>query len=371
MSEFPDSVQKLRRVLLVDRLPTAVTESVLRKYFSKYAALTSVKIVSDPVTGESKGYAYIILEDSTLINHVLSFKHEIWQQPLSLHMPSRKGQRRVWKFDLLHRRLYVSGLPFGTHQHDLVKAFGRYGKVQLAHIITDPEAEKPGTFGYVDFEQEHESLKALGQDIWIKGAKIRVTNMKNPKKPATLSVQCTTQDSRFLAVDPKKNRTKPAKNIQRQHVKADPGKLQFYVPKESRSVLKSEVSNYQCLNLNPMVYVNIVGLVPVLDAFRYAYFDTDFPPEVSKSQILNNDMKLVQLKQSLALTLPKPKPEILTPQKTAKNQRIKFVLAHKLNQEVSNYTFRIEQPQAYLKRTASIFGEVRMARQPSATHRPR
>ena len=367
MSETTDTLQRLRRILLVDGLPNSATEPIIWKHFSQYAALTSVRIVRDLYTGESKGYAYIILDDCDFVSHVLSFQHRLGPKIVSLHMPSRKGQRHVWKYDLLHRRIYVSGLPTGTHQNDLMNAFSPHGRVQLAHIISDPHSEKFETFGFVDFWRESDAVKALNQEIRIKGVLIKVANTKTPKKQPVLLDKTTNKDSKgFTPHSSGESKDTPAgllgfyKNIGSEDQDLHQDKLE-------QTSLDKEVSNYQRLKLDPWIYVNVLGLIPLMFAYNATYFEIGLITPIAKSHVLSGDLKMLRLKQSAALLLPKPKPDTAPPKRQRKVQRIKDVLAHKIDQDISNYTFRLERPEVYLRRNISVFRPKRGSHNPRAS----
>ena len=352
MSETEDNSQNFRRVVLVDGLPAPTTEAMLWKHFSQFAALTSVKIVRDPLTGESNGYAYIILEDPNLVTHVMNSEHKIMQKPVALHMPSRKGERRVWKYDLLHRRLYVSCLPEGTTEADLFRTFSQYARVQLVHMA-ESSSGRSKRCGYIDFERECDAARVLMRPIFIYGTKITVANTKKTTKQLTLSVQTRTQDDQFLSADSsnqsKKEKVKILKILSAKSPKPTEIHQTQCVQRESR-LLQSELSNYQCLNLNPWVFVNIVGLVPLSFALKNSCFDLGFVAPLTKSHLINGDLRMLQLKQSLAMVLPKPKSDQGALRRTERSKRMKFVVGHKLEQDVSNYIFRLERPRSYLIR---------------------
>jgi cold-inducible RNA-binding protein len=50
--------------LFIGKLSLSTTESSLRGLFADYEPLASVKVITDKFTGESRGFAFIEIEDS-------------------------------------------------------------------------------------------------------------------------------------------------------------------------------------------------------------------------------------------------------------------------------------------------------------------
>ena len=45
----------------VGRLPPEVTEDHLQREFAAYGVVTSVKIMRDPISGESRGFGFVVM----------------------------------------------------------------------------------------------------------------------------------------------------------------------------------------------------------------------------------------------------------------------------------------------------------------------
>ena len=61
------------------------------------------------------------------------------------------------------KKLFVGGLSFDTTDEGLQRAFGAFGTLEEARIITDRESGRSRGFGFVSFADEGEAERALQQ----------------------------------------------------------------------------------------------------------------------------------------------------------------------------------------------------------------
>ena len=57
------------RKLFVGGLPQDVSQDDLQEYFSQYGELDSCKLKMDPMTGRSRGFAFLLYKDVDSINN--------------------------------------------------------------------------------------------------------------------------------------------------------------------------------------------------------------------------------------------------------------------------------------------------------------
>lgn len=58
------------------------------------------------------------------------------------------------------RKLYVGNLPFSAMEQDLKDAFGRFGEITFARVVTDRETGQSRGFGFVEFSSEEAARNA-------------------------------------------------------------------------------------------------------------------------------------------------------------------------------------------------------------------
>ena len=333
MSEPLQKKHIQRRVLLVSGLPALTTEEMIKEHFSKFGALYSVQLITDPDTKEPRGFAYITLEDSRDTAHVLSSEHKILQRTLQVELPSKKGYRRVLLSQVTHKRLYLYGLPNLTDSDDLTEAFKGFGKIVAARVVINPKTKILQSFGCVDFETPEMAQKALLKPVYVRGSMIEVTLTRKPG----VGVSVNNRER-----DPDSQKAKKFKKISK-----------YFAELPTKSALEEEVSNYQCLGLNPSVRLNI-GTVPLIEAFDYGWFDLEQVIPLSKAPGRKEELKKLKILQAdkpEASQEEQQESELKKPQSIQKQLKIPHTLRTDLDQQVSNYSFRVEKPQVFLGRS--------------------
>ena len=60
-------------------------------------------------------------------------------------------------------KLFIGGLSWGTTDEDLQAAFGAFGTVTEAKVITDRETGRSRGFGFVTFSSSDEAAQAIAE----------------------------------------------------------------------------------------------------------------------------------------------------------------------------------------------------------------
>jgi len=77
--------------------------------------------------------------------------------------------------------IYVGNLPWSTSDQDLSDAFGAFGKVEKASIISDRNSGRSKGFGFVTMEDADEANKAIES---LNGSEMAGRNLKvNEARP--------------------------------------------------------------------------------------------------------------------------------------------------------------------------------------------
>ncbi len=63
MYKFINQIIQVIMNIFVGSLPFRIEESELKQYFEEYGEVSSVKIITDKVTGRSKGFAFVEMPD--------------------------------------------------------------------------------------------------------------------------------------------------------------------------------------------------------------------------------------------------------------------------------------------------------------------
>ena len=61
------------------------------------------------------------------------------------------------------KKLYVGNLPYSVDQSQLEQAFGAFGTVESAIVISDRDTGRSKGFGFVEFANDDEAQKAIDE----------------------------------------------------------------------------------------------------------------------------------------------------------------------------------------------------------------
>ncbi len=83
--------------------------------------------------------------------------------------------------------IYVGNLPWSTSDQELADAFGAYGKVEKASIISDRNSGRSKGFGFVTMEDADEANKAIeamnGSDMGGRSLKVNEARPREDRPP--------------------------------------------------------------------------------------------------------------------------------------------------------------------------------------------
>jgi RNA recognition motif-containing protein len=76
--------------------------------------------------------------------------------------------------------IYIGNLPYSVTEEDLREAFGQFGQVHSANIISDKFSGRSKGFGFVDMPNDDEARKAIDamNDQPFKGRTIKVNEAR-------------------------------------------------------------------------------------------------------------------------------------------------------------------------------------------------
>ncbi|MBD67461.1 MAG: RNA-binding protein [Candidatus Neomarinimicrobiota bacterium] len=85
--------------------------------------------------------------------------------------------------------IYVGNLSFQLSEDDLNSAFGEYGQVDSAKIITDRETGRSKGFGFIEMPNQEEAEKAIeglnGKELEGRAVKVNESKPREdrPRRP--------------------------------------------------------------------------------------------------------------------------------------------------------------------------------------------
>lgn len=164
--------------LFVGGLGWDIKEDKLRSYFSHYGEVTHAIIMRDRVTGLSRGFAFVVFSDPSVIDVILQQKHTIdgrpveakralprtQQQSLRSRLPHANGDTKL-EGNIRTRKIFVGGLPSSLTEEEFCQYFQSYGNVTDKVIMFDPNTGRPRGFGFITFDSEDAADKVLHKNF--------------------------------------------------------------------------------------------------------------------------------------------------------------------------------------------------------------
>ncbi|MCL7041043.1 hypothetical protein MKW94_025980 [Papaver nudicaule] len=103
------------------------------------------------------------------------------RQSLSVNSPSMYNAVRC----MSGSKLFIGGLSYNTDENQLREAFGTFGEITHARVITDRETGRSRGFGFVSYTSDENASAALdsmdGQDLGGRNIRVSYANERAPR----------------------------------------------------------------------------------------------------------------------------------------------------------------------------------------------
>ncbi|XP_048586267.1 RNA-binding protein 34 isoform X2 [Nematostella vectensis] len=196
----PEDPERLDRTVFVGNLPLTLKKKALKKYFSKYGEVESVRFrsaaLAKPNLSRKVGMKRkeFHSERHTLNGYVVYKTAENANQAIASNGEEIDGfhiRVDLASNDKAHdhqRSVFIGNLPFDIEEEPLRELFTTCGNVESVRLIRDRKTGIGKGFGYVLFESKDAVVFALKMNnAEFKGRKIRVFPSKD--KPQTGQIQ--------------------------------------------------------------------------------------------------------------------------------------------------------------------------------------
>ncbi|RXG72265.1 RNA-binding protein squid [Armadillidium vulgare] len=144
--------------LFVGGLSWETTEKELREYFTKYGEIESINVKTDPNTGRSRGFAFIVFNVAEAIDKIIEVsEHTINGKKVD----PKKAKAR-------HGKIFVGGLKPELTDDEIKSFFATYGSIVEVEMPFDKQKNQRKGFCFITFEQEqvvNDLLKTPKQTI--------------------------------------------------------------------------------------------------------------------------------------------------------------------------------------------------------------
>lgn len=146
------------RKMFVGGLSWETTDTQLREYFTKFGDIESINVKTDPNTGRSRGFAFLVFSNPESIDKILCAGEHIIS---GKKVDPKKAKARTGK-------IFVGGLVESISEDDLKSYFSQYGTIALVEMPFDKQRNVRKNFCFITFESDqviHNILKNPKQTI--------------------------------------------------------------------------------------------------------------------------------------------------------------------------------------------------------------
>ena len=130
---FVPAADLAMRNVIVNLLPSTMSENDLRKHFSQFGPVESVKLILNKNTGESMKYAFVVYEQKESVITAIKETNKGQTGTLRAAYAGAPGQHKGMegKADTI----YVSGFEQALDEAGLQETFGKYGSIQDVRLM--------------------------------------------------------------------------------------------------------------------------------------------------------------------------------------------------------------------------------------------
>jgi len=146
------------RKLFVGGLSWETSDKELREHFGNYGEIESINVKTDPNTGRSRGFAFIVFKSAEAIDKVLAASDHIINNK---KIDPKKAKAR-------HGKIFVGGLSTELSDDDIKNYFSQYGNIVEVEMPYDKTKNQRKGFCFITFDSEQvvsELLKTPKQSI--------------------------------------------------------------------------------------------------------------------------------------------------------------------------------------------------------------
>ncbi|XP_062540175.1 RNA-binding protein squid-like [Armigeres subalbatus] len=163
------------RKLFVGGLSKETTEQDLRTHFGQYGEIESVNVKTDPQTGRSRGFAFIIFNSPESIDKVVAFEdHTVNGKKVD----PKKAKARQGK-------IFVGGLSPETTDEEVKTFFEQFGSVVELEMPFDKMKNQRKGFCFITYESEAVVTELLKTPKQTVGGKEVDVKRATPKQDGT------------------------------------------------------------------------------------------------------------------------------------------------------------------------------------------
>ncbi|XP_055626144.1 RNA-binding protein squid-like isoform X2 [Toxorhynchites rutilus septentrionalis] len=164
------------RKLFVGGLGPGTTEKELKEHFEQYGEIENINVKTDPNTGRSRGFAFIVYKSTESIEKVFAAGDHVINDK---KVDPKKAKARQGK-------IFVGGLAPEISDEEIKTFFGQFGSIAEVEMPFDKQRNQRKNFCFITFESEQDANEVLrtpkqtisGKEVDVKKATPKADHMQ-------------------------------------------------------------------------------------------------------------------------------------------------------------------------------------------------
>lgn len=165
------------RKIFVGGLSWETTVKDMREYFGKFGEVSDATLKTDPTTGRSRGFGFVLYAEAGSVQKVLDEKAHMLH---GRNIDPKRAKARGGREPIL--KVFVGGLDPSVPESEIKEYFAQYGTVSDIDLPYDKSKNQRRAFCFVTFESEaivDECCKLNKQTISGKQVDVKKATPKN------------------------------------------------------------------------------------------------------------------------------------------------------------------------------------------------
>jgi squid-like protein len=142
------------RKLFVGGLPQDAKDTDIKEHFAQFGEIDGVNLKTDPHTGRSRGFAFVVFKATAAVDEAVAAEHNIKGKKVAV----KRAQAKQGK-------IYVGKLKPELSDEQIKEFFAGYGAVAAIEQPFDKMKNERKNFCFVTFEKEEPAKKLLKEGL--------------------------------------------------------------------------------------------------------------------------------------------------------------------------------------------------------------
>ncbi|KAM9576888.1 heterogeneous nuclear ribonucleoprotein D-like [Trichechus inunguis] len=142
--------------MFIGRLSCDTSKQVLLEYLSQFGEIIDFTIKTDPNSGLSRGFGFVLFKDSATVEKVLQLKeHKLDGKTIELK------RAKAMEFKSFPRKVFVGGLNPRMSEEKIREYFGTFGMIENIKLPVWPRTNERRAFGFITYTDDKPVKKLL------------------------------------------------------------------------------------------------------------------------------------------------------------------------------------------------------------------